>query len=805
MKSFWQDLSFAARSFARSPGTPLLSILTLGLAMALVTVQYAPLHKLLFRPLPFDLTGRLVAIRWENPALDRPVQPLRVQEYEALRRELSSFESLTGYGLDKVGHSIRLNDESWMQREGLSVLPNFLEQSRIRIDVGRAFAEEDFAANAAPVLILSRQMWEDLGRNPSIVGKTLYFDGRERTIVGVAAPTFGVDAEAFWVPNTEDPARLSRDDASGLQVLGVLRPGVTLERANAEMARIIERSILPPQVRRSLGTLAAIDAKAALVSSKLVSFYWLMLVTVLLVLACACANVASLLLSRAAARRQELALRASLGATRGRLVRQMLTESLLIALCGGLLGVVGAVLLVDVARLESQVLKVPSWLDYELSWGAVGAVLGLSAAATTIAALIPALRASSPELTAVLQDDARTSSGLHAGRTATALVTLQLMLCVSVLIVAANAGLAVQERGARQPPIEPDDVLTSSAYFPRDEYPDEKQVSSLITSLDRSLRALPGGIRGALSSRNAFNRGQQGSVRIEGGSSEAEPQPAYFAYAGPGYFELLRAPVLEGRTFADSDTPESALVAVVDSTFAQKYWGRESPVDKTFQLGDGDRAKRLRVIGVVPSLFMGGITNDEPDAPGFYLPLSQMADQRGVFPIVTGSASRQHLTAILTDLIRTVRTDGTPTKKWTFQEEIDKQQHGLTMFTQLFAVFGGCALLLSAMGLYGLMSLTVRQRVREIGTRCALGATPSNVLLMFLRRAARHVAAGTLVGLLVGTAMLVLVEERIGAVGRSGLAYVLVSVLLGAICMVATLVPAWRVAHMSPSLALRQS
>jgi putative ABC transport system permease protein len=806
VKSFWQDLSFAGRSFARSPGTPLLSMLTLGLAMALVTAQYAPIHKLLFRPLPFDATGRLVALRWNNPALERPLQPVRLHEYTELNRALASFESLTAYSLDKIGYSLRLNDGSWIERVGLSVFPNFLEQNRIRIEVGRGFTAEDFAANSAPVFILSRQLWEDLGRDPNIVGKTLYFDGLDRTIVGVAAPTFGVDAEPFWAPNTEDPARLSRDDTSRLLVLGVLRPGATLAQANAEVARVMdESSTLPADLRRRLGTLSVIEAKAALVNPKLVSFYWLMLVAVLLVLACACANVANLLLSRAAARRQELALRTSLGATRGRLVRQMLTESLLVALGGGLLGVGGAVILVDLAQLESQIMTVPSWLDYELSWGSVGAVLGLSTAATMIAALLPALRASSLELNAVLQDDARTSSGLHAGRTATVLVMLQLMLCVSVLIVAANAGIAIQERGERQPPIDPSSVLTTSLYFPRDEYPDPKQVRNLIMSFDRSLRDLPGGIRGALSSRNAFNRGLQASVRIQGRSPDPETQTAYYAYTGPGYFELLRAPVLDGRTFTESDTADSASVAVVDSTFAQKYWGRESPVGRTFQHGDGDRAKQLHVIGVVPSLFMGGITNEVPDAPGFYLPLSQMSEGRGLFPMLVGSASMEQLTSMLTDLIRAVRTDGTPTRKWTFQQEIDKQQHGLRVFTELFAVFGGCALVVSAMGLYGLMSLTVRQRVREIGTRCALGATPSNVLRMFLKRAVKQVARGTLVGLLVGTAMLGEIEERIGAIGSSSLAYVLVSVTLGAICVVATLVPAWRIAHMPPSLALRET
>lgn len=406
----------------------------------------------------------------------------------------------------------------------------------------------------------------------------------------------------------------------------------------------------------------------------------------------------------------------------------------------------------------------------------------------------------------MLKDDARTSSGLHAGRTATVLVMLQLMLCVSVLVVAANAGLAIQERGDRQPPIDPDSALTASVYFPRDEYPDQKQVGHLIMSFDRLLSELTGGVRGALSTRAAFNRGLKGSVRIDGRSVDTEPQVAYYAYAGVSYFELLNAQALDGRTFTESDTAQSALVAVVDSTFAQRYWGRESPVGRTFRLGDGERAKQLRVIGVIPSMFMGGITNEEADAPGFYLPLSQMSEGRGVYPILMGNASSEQRASSLVGALRAVDPKRPPPRNtWTFQEEIDKQQHGLRLFTELFAVFGGCALVVSAMGLYGLMSLTVRQRVREIGTRCAHGATPSHVLRMFLTRAARQVAAGTLAGLLVGTAMLGVLEEKVGPIGRSSGAYVLVSVLLGAICMLATLVPAWRTSHMSPSLALRET
>jgi predicted permease len=806
LTSFFRDLSFAVRSFVRAPGTPLLSIFTLALAMALVTVQYAPLHKLLFRRLPFDTTGRLVAMRWNNPALDQPLQPVRLQEYAELVRAQSSFESLTAYGLAKIGHSIRLSDGSWIHREGLSVLPNFLEQNSIQIERGRGFTREDFSASSAPVLILSHRMWEDLGRDPNIVGKTLYFDRRDRTIVGVAAPSFGVDAEPFWAPNTEDPATIPRDEASMLQVLAVLRPGATLAEANADVMRVVDASsTLTPDQRRSLGALSVLDAKAALVDAKLVGFYWLMLIAVVLVLGCASANVANLLLSRAATRRQELALRASLGATRGRLIRQLLTESLLVALGGGLLGLGGSVILVDLAEIESQIMTVPSWLNYELSWGSVLAVLGLSASATIAAALLPALRSSSLELHAVLKDDARTSSGLHAGKTAGALVMLQLMLCVSVLIVASNAGLAVRERGERELPVDPDEVLSTSLYFPRDEFPDQTRVGNMIVNLDRALRELPGGVRGALSSRAAFNQGLPARVRVDG-KSDVQPQAAYYAYAGPSYFELLHAPVLEGRSFLESDVADSALVAVVDTKFAKSYWGRESPLGRTFQLLDeAERGRQIRVVGVVPALFLGGVTNEVPDRPGFYLPIAQMRERLSVYPMVSGRASGQELASTLSGVIRALDPDRPPRTMWTFREEMDKQQHGLRLFTELFGIFGICALIVSAMGLYGLMSLTVRQRVREIGTRCALGASPARILEMFLMRALKQVAGGTIVGLLVGSILLGIIEERIGEIGRSGLAYLLVSGALGAICVVATLVPAWRGAQMAPAIALRET
>jgi putative ABC transport system permease protein len=793
------ELRHGARALRRRPGIPILAVLTLGVGMALVTVQYTALHALLFQPLPFDPAGAMLSLRWSEPPLGARAGRPRYHELRELQRMQRSFEVVTGFGFDRIGHSVRLADGRWIQREGLAVLPDFLRHMGARLRMGRSLEAADHHPGAGRVIVISDQLWKDLGSDPAVLGTTLSFDQQSWTIVGALQPGFGVDGEAFWAPAIEEPAG-NRDDRGPLVVLAVRRTGVTLAQANQDLGRLAHGDLaIPADVFERLGHLEAVPARTDLLDARTVELYWMMLLTVVLVLFCSCANVSNLLLARASGRRHELALRSSLGASRLELVRQMLSEALPIGLAAAALGVALAAFVVPMAQAQAELMPLPRWIHAELDWAVAAAVVCVSLAATLTSALIPALRASRLDLAEALKEDMRTSSGLHATRTSSILSVVQLGLSASVLFIAFGAALTVENRAQRALRVDPKAYVSTNLFFPRDEFRPE-QIQSILTSLDRKLRELPGGVKGGLSSRRGLSQGAEAQVETEPSASAG--QRAFQAQVGLSYFDALGVSPVEGRGFTEGDGPGAARVAIVDTRFVERFWAGQAAVGRTFELvrrnGPG---VALLVVGVVPSLHMGGAADQVPDRPGFFTPLAQ-SEGRSVFPFVTGS--REGLERTLLAVIRSIDPEGHPRRTFTFQDDLDRRQSGLRIFSQLFALFGFAALALSVAGMYGLTSLGVRQRVREIGTRMALGATAGAILALFIRRSARQVAIGLVLGIALGVPLLSLVEQKVGPMGMAAPAYALVAAVLAATALVATVVPSLRAARLSPVAALRQ-
>jgi putative ABC transport system permease protein len=328
-------------------------------------------------------------------------------------------------------------------------------------------------------------------------------------------------------------------------------------------------------------------------------------------------------------------------------------------------------------------------------------------------------------------------------------------------------------------------------------------VQSILTSLDRKLRELPGGVKGALSSRRGLSQGIETQVRTGGELSIGQGERAYEAHVGLSYFDAMGVPLVEGRAFTEGDGSSAARVAIVDTRFVERFWPGQTAVGRRFEVGrrNGQNVPML-VVGVVPSLHMGGAADPSPNAPGFFTPLAQIEGWRSVFPFVTGP--RDGLERTLLAAIRSIDPDGHPRRTFTFQDDLDRRQAGMRVFSRLFAVFGFAALALSVAGLYGLISVAVRQRVREIGTRMALGASSAEILALFIRRSATQVAIGLVLGIALGVPLLALVEQKIGPMGMGASAYALVAVVLASTALVATIVPSLRAARLSPVTALRQ-
>lgn len=802
----FRDLREGARGLRRRPGIPLLAVLTLGVGLALVTVQYTALHALLFQPLPFDPGGALVSVRWSRPPLGARAARPRLDELRAIEGMQRSFARLSGFAFDRVGHSVRLAGGQWIQREGVAVLPGFLGHMGARVQLGRSLEPADHHRGAGAVLVISDRFWkQDLGGDPRVLGTTIAFDRRSQTIVGVLQPGFELDGESFWTPSPEEAGGTERDGRGPLVALALLRPGVTLAQANADLRRLAAADLgLSSEVAGRLGPLEVVPARRDLLDARTVELYWLMLAAVALVLLCSCANVSNLLLARASARRHELALRSSLGATRLALVRQMLGEALPIGLAAALLGIALAAFVVPLGAAQAELMPLPRWIRAELSGAVMAVVIGLSLAATTASALLPALRASRLDLAQVLKEDLRTSAGLRATRTSAWLSVAQLALSAGVLFVAFGAALTVDSRARRSLRVDPDAYLSANVFFPRDEFPSTVRIQALIASLDRALRELPAGVRGGLSSRRGLGPGVEARVHLDAGAAAGPGERAHEAHVGQGYFDALGVAVLEGRGFSAGDGPGAVPVAIVDTRFAERMWAGQGAVGRRFVVvrRNGQRAS-LQVVGVVPALHMGGAAEPSPDAPGFFTPLAQTVGARSVFPFVSGAAPRSRLEQTLLAAIRSIDPEGHPRRVFTFRDDLDRRQAGLRVLGQLFGLFGVAALALSAAGMYGLVALGVRQRVREIGTRMALGATAGEILALFMRRAVRQVAVGLALGLALGLPLLAVVERQIGPMGMTAPAYVLVAAALAAAALVATIVPSLRAARLPPAAALR--
>jgi putative ABC transport system permease protein len=800
-----RELGQGLRSLRRAPGTAALAVGTLALGMALVTVQYTPVHRLLLAPLPIDGSGRLVSVRWSRPAPHSRGARLHHQELRALAGVQGSFAQLTGFNLDEIGHSLRLADGRWLQRTGLAVLPGLLEAAGIQIALGRAFTAEDHRPGAPPVLVISHGLWTELGGGRDILGKSIYFDRQQRTIVGVARGGVAVDREGFWAPAPEPARDADRDETPPLQVLALLQPGITLGHAQADVGRLgAGISNLAPALLAELGALEVVPVRQALVRPEVIEFYRLMLGAVLLVLLAACANAANLLLARAAGRRHELAVRVSLGATRGRLVRQLLGEGLVIGLGAAALGLAASAALARLAARQTELMPLPAWVSFRLDGPVAAAVTAIAVAATVLSALVPALRASRLALPSVLGSDARASAGLAATRASSTFLVVQIAVSAGVLLVALAAGLTARERARRALHVDPQRFVTTGLVFPRDEFPSDDRVRALTQALDQRLRTLDGGLRGAVSTRRGLGRGEQVQVQI-GGETGGPGRPAFQAAVGLSYFQVLSAPVLEGRGFDDGDRRGSARVAVVDLNFVRAFWPGQAAVGRNFQvLGRRGPPQRLLVVGVVPSLHLGGAGEDASEAPGFYVPLAQLDRRAALFPLATGPGGKPALGAALIRTIRAVDPERPPRRLWTFGELLDDQQAGLRLFSGLFSLFGLATLVLSAVGLYGLVALAVRQRVREIGTRVALGATGGRILTLFLSRAARQLALGLAFGAALGTILIAVFERRLGPLGATAEAHALVAVALSFAAFAATILPAARAARLPPTVALRQ-
>ncbi|HEX2253774.1 MAG TPA: ABC transporter permease [Thermoanaerobaculia bacterium] len=809
MKSLLRDLRFALRLLAKRPALTLAAVLCLGLGIAAVTVIFSFVDAVLLRPLPVPEAERVMVV-W-NRFLGRDVEkfPSSGHEFEDHRNDNRAFEHLAG--IIPWSYNLTTGDGEPQRIEAGRVSAALFDILGAEPAFGRTYTREEEAAQA-PVAVLGHDLWQRrFGSDPAVVGRAVGLDGMPHTVVGVLDESFRfpLAPEAdLWVPFTPNPAvpRQMR----GVLMVGRLAPGVSQRQAQAEMDNLARRfeagypDLYPPEAGFGIGLVPLREEMVGEVRPLL----WALMAAVALVLLIACANVANLQLAQATARAKELAIRTSLGSGRAGVIRQLLVESLVLGLAGGVLGV-----LLAVAGLRLLVAldlgQVSNLAEVTLDGRVLLFALAVSLLSGLLFGLAPAAKAFRPDLVGQLKEGGRTS-GLGGGRhpLRSALVVAEVALALTVLVGAGLMLRSLYHLAETDPGFRTEGVVTAELVLSRNAYPGPPQVLDFSRRLAERLAAAPGLAEVALASDLPLEPRFTGGPEVEGWQPGAGDTPPLAGYqmVSPGYFRVLGIPLSEGRDFTAADRDGAAPVAVVDQQLARTYWPEGSALGKRLRLpGLGPAPEWRQVVGVVGSLDIEGFV--VAPEPRVYLPFSQSPT-----PMVAVVATTEGDAAAAAQAVREAvwavdseqPVDDVRSMDRALAETIARPRLNATLFT----VFAGIALLLAAVGVYGVMAYSVAQRTREIGLRMALGADRATVLAMVVRRgmvlAGAGLAAGLVLALLTGRLAARWVEDLAYGVSATDVAtYLAVPLLLAGLVLVASWLPARRATRVDPQVALR--
>ncbi len=805
METLIQDLRYGVRMMFKNRGFTVVAIVTLALGIGANTAIFSVVNAVLLRPLPYEDSNRLVWF-WENQPDFRHgnFSPADFLDYQAQNR---AFEQIAAY---RQMDFTLTGDRQPEQIHGLIVSANYFSVLGIQPELGRAFQPEDGNAGATRVALVSHGFWQRrFGGDPKLIGTVLTLSGQTVTIVGVAPPEFKTERAELWLnPRNVLPDMLlntSRDPATlrgahYLRAIGRLKPGVTLPQAQEEMNAVsarLQEQYPATNAGHTVELVSLLDKTVGNLRPALL----VLLGAVGLVLLIACANVANLMLARAAARHKEIALRAALGASRWRVIRQLLTESLALAAmggaCGWLLAVWGVDLLVAISP-ES----IPRLHEIGVDRQVLGFTLLISLATGIIFGLAPALMASRTGLNEALKEGGSSATaGASRGRIRGFLVVSEVALALLVLV---GAGLLVRSfvrLHAVDPGFQPENLLTMRLFLTDAKYATNEPRLSFLKELTARLEALTG-VQGVGISDDLPLEGTDSSMDlfVEG----REPAPGERLMTGvhvvnPRYFEAMGIPLLKGRVFTERDTGEAPTVLVVNETMSRRLWPEEA-IGKRVKPGDPN-GSWVEIVGVVRDVKHNGLNaEDVMDAYASHLqipwPWMTIALRSNLDPTSLEAAVRREVQAIDPNkAIADVKT-----MDQLIEESVGERRLSLVLFL-LFAVV---ALLLAAVGIYGVMAYGVTQRTHEIGIRMALGAQPRDVVQLLVGRGMTLAMTGVALGVAAAYALTRLMASLLFEVSTTDPAtFVVIALVLASVALLACYIPARRATKVDPMVALR--
>jgi putative ABC transport system permease protein len=806
-----QDLRFGARALARHPGFTAVAVVTLALGIGANAAIFSVVNAVLLRPLPWAEPGRAVMIWSKWTAFDKTwVATGEVVDY---RRRARTLRDVTAWGEGQVN----LTGDGEPERvAAASVTSNTFPVLGVGAALGRTFSAAEDVPNGPKVVVLGHALWNRrYGGDPAIVGRSIQVDGRPYQVVGVMPPDFLLPTDfhnpqpsQLWVPQQLDPA--SADHGShGLFAAARLQPGATVAQAADELhgiaAAMTREGLYPVPMKFDAVTLSLEDEVLGGVRRSI----WLLFGAVGFLLLIACANVANLMLARAEARQREIAIRAALGAGSRRMVRQLLTESLVLT---GISAVAGLVLAAVGVRLLAwwNPASIPRVASVSVDLRVAAFTIGIALVTTVLFGLAPALRALTIDLVDSLKDGSQSaSSGGARQRFRNALVVVEMALAVVLLV---GAGLMLRSLWAleRTPlGLQASSVLTMRVSLPVESYPNPEQVVIFYQRLLEKVRQLPGvSLAGAARSLPLGSTIGDFGLTVEGFNPPAGTHPkGDWQIVTDGYLEAMGERVLRGRGITAADTSDGMLVALINEELARRYFPGRDPLGGRMKIGGDPRRPWVTVVGIVGNVRHNGLT--EPVKEKFYIPHTQWHKStanpiRGMSLVIRTSSTPSSVAAPARNAIRSLDPNLAVADVRTMEEVVNATLSSPRFTGMLLGMFAVLAVVLSAIGIYGVLSYLVSRRTREIGIRVAVGAGRAQVLRMILGSGLSLALLGAGIGLVCAAGAARLMRSLLYEVAPADpVTFLFVAITLPAIALLASAVPAWRAKRVDPIVALK--
>lgn len=803
MNNLWQDLRYGMRILMKQPGFTFVAVITIALGIGANTAIFSVVNAVLLRPLPYVEPDRLVWLTERSEEIpSRLVSYPNFLDWQARSELLESMAIIRGWQVTMTGSSEAQAVTARM------VTADYFRVMRAQPLHGRDFISEQDRFGAPGVAVISHAFWQtQFGGDPEMIGQTITLNNLPFTLIGVMPETFQHQGPpALWVLTEQHAVPQSnwfrRENRMGGNVIARLKPGVTIEQARAEMKSIEEQLISQYPMQNGGNSIRLVSLQESIVGNTRGSLL-LLLAAVALVLVIACTNVANLLLARAATRQKEFAVRVAVGASRWRVLQQLLSESVLLAVIGGGLGLLLAYWGVDLL-IKFAPENLPRVTGTTIGWRVLGFTLALSVLTGIIFGLAPAWQSTKTDLHSTLKEGGRNAGDARTGRMRNAFVVAQVALAMVLLV---GAGLLIKSLSRlldSDPGFNAENVVTMEL-LPREAYPTRPQLVQFYTQLFERINTLPG-VEAAtmLNDLPGFEPAWQNDINPEINGQYQDINPGELINVDWGiitadYFKTMRIPIKQGRSFTPQEIADGSPVVLVDEQLANRFWPNGDAIGKHIKY---DSATPIEIIGIA-----GDVRNYGNEALGrikIYTPFGRFPLPRATLAVRSAGIDTASLIAAIKREVQAVNPNVPVSDVGTLEDQLARHIAPRRFSTGLLGLFAAVALLLAGIGIYGVMNYTVTQRTREIGIRIALGAQTQQVWRLVLNQSLRLVFTGLAIGLFASLALTQWLKSLLFGVSASDpMTYVVIALLVIGVALAACFVPARRAAKTDPMIALR--